>query len=149
MFITKTSQGVSTVSSYFRNKIMILCWNSIADIRPSFTEIIELLDMCLQVWSFSDLFAFSKPYLKKSLRLICYFGHVWLGRSCHVYADHLSNLYTIEHIVQLQNYIYNRIPKYWKHLLERVISWPQNHIKVFYGVQTWGFILIITPQQTE
>ncbi|XP_052274002.1 leukocyte tyrosine kinase receptor-like [Dreissena polymorpha] len=30
------------------NKIMILCWNSIADIRPTFSEIIELLDMCLQ-----------------------------------------------------------------------------------------------------
>ncbi|KAL4238089.1 hypothetical protein ACF0H5_002801 [Mactra antiquata] len=30
------------------SKIMIMCWNSVADIRPSFSEIIELLDMCLQ-----------------------------------------------------------------------------------------------------
>lgn len=30
------------------SKIMIMCWNSVADIRPSFGEIIDLLDMCLQ-----------------------------------------------------------------------------------------------------
>ncbi|XP_060566739.1 MAM and LDL-receptor class A domain-containing protein 1-like isoform X2 [Ruditapes philippinarum] len=30
------------------SKIMIMCWNSVADIRPSFSEIIDLLDMCLQ-----------------------------------------------------------------------------------------------------
>ena len=42
---------VSEFFCHFRNKIMILCWNSIADIRPSFNEIIELLDMCLHVSS--------------------------------------------------------------------------------------------------
>ncbi|KAK3597818.1 hypothetical protein CHS0354_029377 [Potamilus streckersoni] len=29
-------------------KIMIMCWNCVADIRPSFTEILEHLGMCLQ-----------------------------------------------------------------------------------------------------
>lgn len=30
------------------NKIMLMCWNSVPEIRPCFSEIIEHLDMCLQ-----------------------------------------------------------------------------------------------------
>ena len=28
---------------------MLMCWNSVPEIRPCFSEIIEHLDMCLQV----------------------------------------------------------------------------------------------------
>lgn len=56
---------------------MIMCWNSVPDIRPSFGEIIDLLDMCLQV--FIICYCHEKSQLSKMQLRKNYYPRIYMS----------------------------------------------------------------------